>query len=176
MLTVLIRIPAAVPVEEGLCCVFRGQPVKLQYQMQRQRRPTSHRVGLSNRQLDTLSNYYSPARQYIEIVRQDDPLRPRYGIALGFEFHDSITTFPYSPSRARLQFKDFAWGGVEFSQRDSFNFTGVTNDVSDDLTVRVDAFYGDTMVGRFSGLLLSGAGPMAQIDSGYFRVMLYRRE
>lgn len=65
---------------------------------------------------------------------------------------------------------------LEFSRRDSSNFTGVSNEVSDDIAVQVDGLKNDTIFGRFSGLLLSGAGTMAPVDSGYFRVLVYRME
>ena len=131
---------------------------------------------MSNASLDTLSNWFSPSRSYVEIIRQDDPLDPRFGIALGFEFDENNGEYPYTPAFAKIQVKDFQWGGVEFSLRDTFNYTGVSNDVSDDLSVEVDGYRNDTIFGRFSGLLLSGAGPMAPIDSGYFRAFVYRVE
>ena len=164
------------PVREGINCTFKGDRLTLTHRMKRKRRPYSHRIGLSNRQLDTMSNWYSPKSRYVEIIRQDDPWEPTIGMALGFEFNDSVSSFPYHPEYARLQIKNFKWGGVEFSQRDSSNYTGVSNAVSDDITVAIDGFSADTIYGRFSGLLLSGAGPMAPLDSGYFRVLLYRRE
>jgi hypothetical protein len=40
-------------------------------------------------QLDTLSNWHSRERMYVEIIRQDDPLQPTLGMALGFEFDES---------------------------------------------------------------------------------------
>jgi len=160
----------------GIYLHFKNHPIALNHPMRRDPRNPMRRVSLTNAQLDTLSHWYSPARKYVEIIRQDHPVRPHYGIALGFEFDADVDDFPYSPAHARLQFKDFTWGGVEFSPVDSCNFTGVTNDVSNDLTIFVDDYRNDTIFGRFSGLLLSAAGPMAQVDSGYFQVFLYRVE
>lgn len=127
-------------------------------------------------QMDTMSNWYSPSRKYIEIVRQDDPVLPTLGIALGFEFDEDNGEYPYTPSRAVIQVKDFGWGGVEFSRRDTLNYTGISNDISDDLHIEIDAYRNDTIFGRFSGLLISGGGSMAPMDKGRFAVKLYRRE
>jgi hypothetical protein len=126
--------------------------------------------------LDTLSNWHSPTRRYVEIVRQDDPHRPRIGIALGFEFDENNGEYPYTPAHAVLQVKDFGWGGVEFSRRDTMNYTGVSNAVSDDLHIEVTDFRNDSIFGHFSGLLISGAGPMAPIERGEFAVRLYRMD
>jgi hypothetical protein len=164
------------PPENGITCRFNSQKLELPSRMQRERQPYRRNLGLTNAQLDTLSNWYSPARHYVEIIRQDDPLQPRFGIALGFEFDGANAGYPYMPAFAKLQLKDFHWGGVEFSLRDSFNFTGVSNAVSDDIAVWVDGFENDTIFGRFSGLLLSGAGAMAPVDSGYFRAFVYTVE
>jgi len=142
--------------------------------MQSGARAFSQRMQCNNRCLDTLSNRYLTTKQYVEIIRQDDPIRPHWGIALGFEFDENNGDYPYSPEFAVVQLKDFGWGGVEFSRRDTSNYTGVSNAVSDDVTIEVDSFYNDTIYGRFSGLLLSGAGPMAAVDSGAFKVFLYR--
>lgn len=140
------------------------------------KRSSAGRYVLTNAIMDTMSNWYSPSRRYVEIIRQDHPVYPHFGIALGFEFDAENAVYPYRPENARLQFKDFSWGGVEFSPVDSCNFTGVNNQVSDDLTILVEGYENDTIFGRFSGLLLSAAGPMAQLDSGVFRVFLYRVE
>lgn len=133
------------------------------------------RDNRTNKKLDTLSNWYDPAKRYVEIVRQDHPARPTLGVALGFEFDEKSGKYPYPSSHAVLQLKNFGWGGVEFSPRDTLNYSGVLNDVSNDLTVEILDFQNDTITGKFSGLLLSGAGPMTPIDSGQFRVRLYRR-
>ncbi len=125
---------------------------------------------------DTMSNWFSPSRGYVEIIRQDHPTNPLYGLALGFEFHDSIHIFPHAPTYVRAHFKDFSWGGKEFSRADSFNYTGLNNDVSNDLSLRVTDFHNDTIRGVFSAVLISGAGPMLHIDSGYFCVLLRRVE
>ncbi|MEQ1746570.1 MAG: hypothetical protein ABMA02_14155 [Saprospiraceae bacterium] len=144
--------------------------------MRREQNAPGHRALMSNAQLDSMSNWYSPARQRVEIVRQDHPVRPLFGVALSFEFDDKNSGYPYFPVSATIQFKDFSWGSVEFSPTDSCNFTGVTNEVSDDLTIQVDGYRNDTIFGRFSGLLLSAAGPMAELDNGQFRVLIYRKD
>jgi len=162
--------------QEGIRLKFKNQSLTFIHPMRTDKRPSAGRSVLTNAQLDTLSNWHSPSRRYVEIIRQDHPVRPHFGIAIGFEFDAEILEFPYRPESARLQFKDFSWGGVEFSPVDSCNFTGMNNDVSDDLTIEVDGFQNDTIFGRFSGLLLSAAGSMAQLDSGYFRVLVYRLE
>ncbi|MBK9336905.1 MAG: hypothetical protein IPM98_10080 [Lewinellaceae bacterium] len=144
--------------------------------MRRDPHSPDRRATRTNAQLDTLSNWYSPARKYVEIIRQDHPVRPRFGIALGFEFDEETADYPYTPTFAKLQIKDFAWGGVEFSPADSCNYTGVSNEVSNDLTVQIEGYEKDTIYGRFSGLLLSAAGPMAPLDSGRFRVLVHRVE
>jgi hypothetical protein len=133
------------------------------------------RPQCNNACLDTMSNRYIQRRHYVEIIRQDDPVKPHFGIAMGFEFDETNGEYPYTPSYAVLQLKDFGWGGVEFSRRDTSNYTGVSNNVSDDLTIQVDSFKHNTIYGRFSGLLISGAGPMSPIDSGAFQVLLYRQ-
>lgn len=159
----------------GISCQFKRQTLELTAPMRLGHTGFIQRGGLTNKELDTLSNWYSPERGYVEIIRQESGPRPRYGIALGFEFDETNGTYPYTPAHARLQFKDFSWGGVEFSPADTFNYTGVSNDVSEDLLVEVQGFRNDTIFGQFSGLLLSGAGPMTEIDSGYFRVRVYRK-
>ncbi|MCS7037117.1 MAG: hypothetical protein RMJ33_09535 [Saprospiraceae bacterium] len=158
----------------GLYLSVRGQHLSLLYPLRRDPQAPAHAARISRARLDTLSNWYSPSRRYVEIIRQDHPTQPLYGLALGFEFHESADTFPYRPAYARAHFKDFSWGGVEFSQLDSFNYTGVTNEVSHDLSIRILSFQNDTIKGVFSGLLLSGAGPMLLIDSGAFCVHLRR--
>jgi hypothetical protein len=132
------------------------------------------RNRLSNRQLDTMCNWYSPLRRQVSIIRQDDPLQPRYGLALSFEFTEEFEEFPFTPAEAVVQFKDFSWGGIEFSAADTCNYTGVSNAVSDDVTVLVEGFSNDTIYGRFNAVLLSGAGPMAFLENGRFRVRVYR--
>lgn len=160
---------------QGISCQFKHQTLELTAPMRLGRIGFIQRGGLTNKDLDTLSNWYDLQRGYVEIVRQESGPQPRYGIALGFEFDEENGEFPYTPAHAKLQFKDFSWGGVEFSQADTFNYTGVSNEVSEDLLVEVLGFRNDTIFGQFSGLLLSGAGPMTIIDSGYFRVRVYRR-
>jgi len=162
------------PVQTGVKFQFKNQKFALLHPMRRTRKRGP--VRQTNARLDTLSNWLSMSKKYVEIIRQDHPLQPHFGIALGFEFDPDNTSYPYEPAIAKIQFKDFSWGGVEFSPRDSSNYTGVSNAVSDDLTVEVDGFQNDTIFGRFHGLLLSAAGTMAPVDSGYFRVFVYRVE
>ena len=161
---------------DGISCQFKHQSLHLTDRMRLGRIGFTQRGGLTNRALDTLSNWYSPTRKYVEIIRQEDSAQPRYGIALGFEFDETNGEYPYTPAHAKIQVKDFSWGGVEFSPLDTFNYTGVSNAVSDDLSVEVLGFRNDTIFGQCTGLLLSGAGPMAPVDSGYFRVRVYRVE
>ncbi|MCB9315964.1 MAG: hypothetical protein H6574_03415 [Lewinellaceae bacterium] len=169
--------PGESPLQSGIQFKFKNQKFALIYPMQRERQPYRRgHIRQTNARLDTLSNWLSISQNYAEIIRQDDPLEPHFGIALGFEFDPKTETFPVFPALAKLQFKDFSWGGVEFSPRDSSNFTGVSNTISDDLTIQVDGFQNDTIYGRFNGVLLSAAGPMAPIDSGYFRAFVYRVE
>lgn len=146
----------------------------MRYPMDAQSDPFERQTQLWSGRLDTLSNWYSQERRYIEFVRQDHATQPTLGVALGFEFDETFGEYPYTPQYARLQLKNFTWGGVEFSLRDTFNYTGVSNEFSDDLSVEVDYFDGDSISGRFSGLLLSGAGPMAVLDSGTFALRLFR--
>jgi hypothetical protein len=123
---------------------------------------------------DTMSNLFFEDRNYIEIIRQSDSTQPRFGIALGFEFEEENGEYPYTPSRSVVQFKDFAYGGVPFENRDTCNYTGVSNEVSNDITIEIDAFENDTITGRFSGLLINGAGKMAAIEEGKFKIHLIR--
>jgi predicted methyltransferase len=123
---------------------------------------------------DTISNIYFQGENYIEIIRQDNDENPRLGIALGFEFDENNGEYPYTPARAVAQLKDFAYGGVQFDQRDTCNYTAVSNEVSDDITIEIDDFKNDTIFGRFSGLLLNGAGKMAAIEEGQFKIHLVR--
>ena len=160
---------------DGISCRFKQQTLTLTAGLRKNNPGFGQRRGLTNAELDTLSNWFSPSLNYVEIIRQDDPIHPRIGIALGFEFDEKNGEYPYTPAHAKIQVKDFRWGGVEFSALDTLNFTGVSNEVSDDLSIEVDGYRNDTIYGRFSGLLLSGAGPMAAIDSGYFRVCVYRK-
>lgn len=175
LLSVLWQVFFPSPPPEGISCRFKQQPLTLAAGLRKSSPRFGQRPGLTNAELDTLSNWFSPERNYVEIIRQDDPITPRIGIALGFEFDEENGEYPYTPAYAKIQVKDFRWGGVEFSISDTLNFTGVSNAVSDDLSVEVDGYRNDTIFGRFSGLLLSGAGPMAPIDSGYFRVCVYRK-
>jgi hypothetical protein len=174
-LACLLLSPAADP-PEGIHCTFKNRPITLTARMQGGKGAYFPRGHYDNAKLDTLSNWFDPTADYVEIIRQDDPLQPSVGIALGFEFDEDNGEYPYTPARAVLQLKDFGWGGVEFSVRDTMNYTGVSNDVSEDLMVEVDGFQNDTIWGRFSGVLVSGAGSMAGIEEGRFRVRVYRVE
>jgi hypothetical protein len=155
----------------GVRCRFKDRELILAYPLNA--RPPVR--AAERRRLDTLSNWYDVEKNYVEIIRQDDPARPTIGIALGFEFDAENGDYPYTPERAVLQLKDFAWGGVEFSRNDTSNYTGVSDRISDDLTVEIDTFYRDTIVGRFSGLLLSGAGKMAWVEEGRFKVRVFSK-
>lgn len=180
----LVFVPAVSPPANRSCAddtahpgvyfVFKSRGHWLRYPMDAPLDPFQHHTTLWSGRLDTLSNWYSRERTYVEFVRQDHATQPTLGVALGFEFDETFGEYPYTPQYARLQLKNFTWGGVEFSLRDTFNYTGVSNEFSDDLSVAVDYFDGDSIAGRFSGLLLSGAGPMAVLDSGTFAVRLTR--
>ncbi len=168
-------LSAGSPPDTGVFFRFKGHDFSLHAPMQNGGGHYFPRGRLDNAQLDTLSNWFDPQRHYVEIIRQDDSVHPGLGLALGFEFDETNGDYPYTPEQAVLELKDFGWGGVAFSARDTLNYTGVSNAVSNDLTVEIDSFQRDTIYGRFSGLLLSGAGPMASLDNGRFVVRLYRR-
>jgi hypothetical protein len=159
----------------GVAFVFKGKSYFLNEKM-RLGGPVfgPHDMHCNNACLDTLCNRYQAAKHYVELIRQDDGLHPTTGLALGFEFDESNGEYPYTPSYAVLQFKDFRWGGLEFSRQDTCNYTGLSDKVSDDLQIEIDSFINNTIYGRFSGLLLNGAGGMAVLDSGFFRIFLYR--
>ncbi len=163
------------PPDMGVFFRFKNHDFSLRAPMQNNGGKFFPRGRLDNARLDTLSNWFDPQRHYVEIIRQDDATNPGIGLALGFEFDETNGDYPYTPEQAVLELKDFGWGGVAFSARDTLNYTGVSNAVSNDLTVEIDSFQRDTIYGRFSGLLLSGAGPMAAIDNGQFKIGLYRR-
>ena len=163
------------PAKQGIRCVFKGVGHHLEYPIRLSRTTMFQRGGLSPAQLDTASHYYDVSKFFVEIIRQDDPVSPRIGIDLGFEFDENNGEYPFTPSNATLNFKDFGWGGKEFELGDTLNYTGVSNAVSDDILVEVLSWKNDTITGRFSGLLLNGAGNMAVIDSGWFRVRLFRK-
>lgn len=160
---------------EGVYLVFKERELLLRHPMRRGSNNFLPRGNYSDRKLDTLSNWFDAEKNYVEIVRQDDPVHPTIGVALAFEFDEENGEYPYTPAFAAFQLKDFGWGGVEFSPRDTLNYTGVSNSVSDDLTIEILGYRNDTITGRFSGLLLSGAGPMAPLEKGTFRVRVYRR-
>jgi len=171
-------LAATVPNEwdNSISCTFKSRDLILAYPMQ----PAADVFRLKGQkaveEMDTLSNWYDPANKYVEIVRQDHPTRPTLGIAMGFEFDEENGEFPYTPARAVLQLKNFGWGGVEFSGRDTLNYTGISNEVSDDIQIEIESYRNDTIFGHFSGLLLSGAGPMGSIENGRFAIKIYRLE
>ena len=176
----LILFPAfyllffAPPPETGLFFRFKNHDFSLRAPMGKSVSRYFPHGGQTNAQLDTASNWFNPQRHYVEIIRQDNAADPGIGLALGFEFDESNGDYPYTPAHAVVELKDFGWGGVAFGPRDTLNYSGVSNEVSNDLTVEVDSFQRDTIYGRFSGLLLSGAGPMATLENGVFAVRLYR--
>ncbi|MCC7245479.1 MAG: hypothetical protein IT269_07365 [Saprospiraceae bacterium] len=158
----------------GISFQFKNREISLQHPM---RSHLASRYLLPQKAndatLDTLCSRFDRSLNYVEIIRQDHARQPSLGIALGFEFDEEAEEYPYTPAKAVLQLKNFAWGGVEFSTQDTFNFTGVSNNVSDDLEIEVEGFRNDTIWGRFSGLLLSGGGTMTTIEKGRFRVRVY---
>ncbi len=162
------------PSETGIFFRFKNHDFSLRATMGASTSRYFPRGRKTNAELDTASNWFDPRRRYVEIIRQDDARQPGIGIALGFEFDENNGEFPYTPEHAVVEIKDFGWGGVAFSPSDTLNYTGVSNAVSNDLTVEIDSFQRDTIYGRFSGLLLSGGGPMATVENGIFIVKLYR--
>jgi len=163
------------PDNSGMAFRFKGKELALQYPMRSENTRFLPRGRYTKAQLDTMSNCYFVKRSYVEIIRQDDPVHPKLGVAMGFEFDENNGEYPYLPAHAVLQLKDFGWGGVEFDPRDTFNYTGVSNAVSDDLQIEIDSFRDQTIYGRFSGLLLSGSDKMAELEQGKFAVKLYRK-
>jgi hypothetical protein len=166
---------AFAPPEQYFSFVFKGQNHTLVYPMRMGKTPFSRRTGLNNKQLDTLSNQYDPQKHYVEIVRQDDAVNPHVGIAMGFEFNAEKNDYPYFSRYVVMQLKDFGWGGVEFSAADTFNYTGVSDEVSDDLDVIVDSFAQGVIYARFSGVLLNGPGEMVEINDGKIAIKLYQK-
>jgi hypothetical protein len=160
--------------QNGLQFRFKRTVFTLEYPMGSPKKGFVPKGVLKTAQLDTMSNWYNNDGNYMEIIRQDDPVRPGIGVALGFEFDEDNGEYPYTPAYAVLQLKDFGWGGVEFGPRDTSNYTGISNNVSDDLQIEIDNFRNDTIFGRFSGVLVSGAGPMTPIEHGHFAVKVYR--
>jgi hypothetical protein len=161
--------------EYGIFFLFKGTHYGLTSPIKASRHGLFQRGGQSAAALDSAANFYCVLTRYVEIIRQDDPVAPQLGVALGFEFDALHAEYPYTPSNAVLQLKDFSWGGVEFSETDTLNFTGISNAISEDLTVEIDSFQNNIISGRFSGLLLNGSGQMTNIDSGYFNIKLYKR-
>jgi len=162
------------PPDKGLRFRFKNRDVVLLYPMRAANWGFLPRARAGNARLDTMSNYFSPQKRYVEIVRQDDPAHPTLGLALGFEFDETNGEYPYTPAHAVIQLKDFGWGGPEFGLRDTANYTGVSNAVSNDLSIEIDSFQNETLYGHFSGLLLSGAETMTPLEGGQFAIRVYR--
>lgn len=160
---------------DGIFFHFKKRKMLLLHPMRNGKSNFLPRGRFSDRKLDTLSNWFDAERNHVEIIRQDHPSQPTVGVAFAFEFDEENGEYPYTPAYAVLQLKDFGWGGVEFSPRDTMNYTGVSNAVSDDLTIEILDFQNDTLSGKFSGVLLSGAGTMASLDSGSFKIKVYRK-
>lgn len=159
----------------GVSFYFKGEKRAFNATVRSTKNGFSQRGGLSRNYLDTIASCLYTTSGFVEILRQDHPFEPTQGIALGFEFDENTPVYPYLPVKGTIQLRNYTWGGVEFSANDSLNFTGLTNTVSDDVFFEIQSFRNDTIEGRFSGLLLSGSGHMAQLDSGYFKVRLYRK-
>lgn len=159
----------------GIYFRFKDREMLLVHPMRKGDRNFIPRSNFSNKQLDTLSNWFDTEKNYVEIIRQDHPFQPSIGVALGFEFDEVNGEYPYTSAYAVLQVKDFRWGGVEFSPDDTLNYTGVSNAVSDDLSIEVISYQNDTITGRFSGVLLNGAGQMREIERGTFKVRVFRK-
>jgi hypothetical protein len=154
---------------------FKGKKCEFSATMRKTKNGFTQRGGLSRNYLDTIASCFYVTSGFVEILRQDHPFEPTQGIALGFEFDENTPEYPYFPVKGTIQLRNYTWGGVEFSANDSLNYTGLTNAVSDDVFFEIQSFRNDTIEGRFSGLLLSGSGDMGQLDSGYFKVRLYRK-
>lgn len=171
-------IPLGQPADiYGVAFQFKGREHYFFYPMQRNADGRFLlRNELENARMDTLSNWFDPVKQYVEIVRQDNKIHPSLGLALGFEFDEENAEYPYTPAHAVIQLKDFRWGGVEFSVRDTMNYTGVSNQVSDDIQIEVYGFSRDTIWGVFSGALLNGAGQLSLLEGGKFKARLFRKK
>lgn len=174
-LTINSKTSDPLPERQGVDFLWKGKQYHLKAPLQLEKALLYQRGGLSSAELALTANCYYSERQYVEIIRQDAARQPHLGIAIGFEFDESNGEYPYSPSEAVLQIKDFRWGGVEFAALDTFNYTGVSNAVSNDFSLEIRSWEQDTITGTFSGLLLNGAGDQAAIDSGYFKIGLKRR-
>lgn len=170
----LAGVPSADP-PAGVGFRFKQRDMLLIHPMRKGKAGFLPKGNFSDKKLDTLSNWFDTEKKYVEIIRQDNPAQPTVGVAFGFEFDETNGEYPYTPEFVVFQLKDFGWGGVEFSNRDTMNYTGVSNAVSDDITLEVLGFQNDTITGQFSGVLLSGAGTMTEIEKGTFRVRVYRK-
>lgn len=173
-LTINNKASDPLPIRQGVVLFWKGTMHYLPAPMQLSRGQVYQRGGINPHELAVYANCYYPDRNYVEIIRQDRGDQPSLGIALGFEFDESNGEYPYTPSEAVLQIKDFSWGGVEFSALDTVNYTGVSNKVSNDFSLEILSWENDTITGTFSGLLLNGAGDQSPIDSGYFKIGLRR--
>ncbi len=130
----------------------------------------------SNEQLDTLCNIYLGDKKRVKIIRQDDGFDPETGIGLLFQFDPAADSLPYLSPSARLQLVDFRFGGARGTQADRANYTGVTSDVSNDFKLQIEKMTGDTLIGTFTGVLVNGAGGMAQIEDGRFQIRVFSLE
>jgi hypothetical protein len=127
----------------------------------------------TNEELDTLCNVFLPKQGRVKIIRQDDGYDPMMGLGLLFQFNPAIDSLPFESPSAKLQIVDFHFGGMRSTASDRTNYTGVTNDVSSDLKLIIEHFEDDIITGTFSGVLVNGAGGMASIDGGKFRVRVF---
>ena len=127
----------------------------------------------SNEQLDTLCNIFVSEKKRVKIIRQDDGFDPATGIGLLFQYDPAVDSLPFLSPSARLQLVDFRFGGARGAQNDRANYTGVTNDVSSDFKLQIERVAGDTLIGTFTGVLVNGAGGMAPIEDGQFRIRVF---
>jgi hypothetical protein len=126
-------------------------------------------------QAEEESSLFLEQQAWIQIIRQDALWNPTNGIGIGFSYPVNNDTFPYIPEKVAIQFKDFQFGGTHFSPADTANFSGIFNNFSADIRLKVIEFQTDTIEGIFSGVLISGSGRMAYLEEGRFKVRLYRR-
>lgn len=169
------KVPTETPPAEYITYIFKGKNYLLTEPNTFDTTRFSIHSRINDGRFDTLSNVFYEQKNYVEIIRQDFAIRPTVGVAMGFEFDETNGEYPYSPARAVIQLKDFRFGGVMFEKRDTLNYTGVSNDISDDLDIEIDGFEQDTIWGRFQGLLINGAGGMRDVTEGHFKIKLHRK-
>lgn len=165
--------PAGEP-EEGIFFRFQGKNFELRERVRVLAEDCWGGWCQTNDELDTLCNVFLESKNRVKIIRQDDGFAPEFGIGLLFSFNPVTDSLPVLVETARLQFNDFRFGGLRASQSDRANFTGVTNSVSSDLKLTIERFDGEFIEGIFSGVLVNGAGGMAPIEEGQFRIRLFR--